>query len=78
MMLAKRFRKDGAGELPAVITEYGLSPYGGKALLGIVSALADTEILANALSHGVHRLYLYGVSPTSAVPVSENVRAREI
>ena len=65
--LVKRFRKDGAGELAPVITEYGLSPYGGEALQGIVSALADAEILAGSLSKGVTQAYLYGTSPTSAV-----------
>lgn len=66
--MAERFIEDGAGDLPAVITEYGLSPYGGKALLRTVSALADAEILARSLSQGVLRMYLYGASPTSAVP----------
>lgn len=65
--MVERFREDGASQLSAVITEYGLSPYGGKALLGIVSALADAEILAKSLSQGVVRMYLYGTSPTSAV-----------
>lgn len=63
--LATRFREDGAAELVPVITEYGLSPYGGKALQGIVAALADAEILARSLSRGVTRAYLYGTSPTS-------------
>lgn len=65
--LATRFRQDGAAELVPVITEYGLSPYGGKALQGIVSALADAEILAGSLSKGVNQAYLYGTSPTSPV-----------
>ena len=65
--LASRFREDGAAELAPVITEYGLSPYGGKALHGMVSALADAEILAGSLSKGVTQAYLYGTSPTSPV-----------
>jgi hypothetical protein len=65
--LAERFRKDGKGDLSPVITEYGLSPYGGKALSEPVAALADVEILANGLSQGVPRMYLYGSSPASAV-----------
>lgn len=65
--LAARFRQDGAGGLAPVITEYGLSPYGGKALGGMVAALADAEILARSLSKGVTRAYLYGTSPTSPV-----------
>lgn len=65
--LAARFRRDGAAKLVPVITEYGLSPYGGKALQGIVSALADAEILAGSLSKGVAQAYLYGTSPTSPV-----------
>jgi hypothetical protein len=65
--LAARFGEDGAGELAPVITEYGLSPYGGKALEGIVAALADAEILAKSISKGVTQAYLYGTSPTSPV-----------
>ena len=65
--MAERFRRDGKGELSSAITEYGLSPYGGRALLGPVSALADVEILANGLAQGVPRMYLYGSSPTLAV-----------
>jgi hypothetical protein len=65
--MTERFSEDGASPLPTVITEYGLSPYGGRALLGMTSALANSEILANSLSQGVLRMYLYGTSPTSAV-----------
>src|SRR5579864_4325355 len=65
--MAARFHDDGADDLPGVITEFGLSPYGGRALNGLVAALADAEILAGSLSHGVKGLYLYGSSPTSAV-----------
>ena len=66
--MAARFREDGAADLPWMVTEYGLSPYGGKALRGTVAALADAEILARSLSQGVADLYLYGTSPASAVP----------
>jgi F5/8 type C domain len=65
--MTERFSEDGASEFSAVITEYGLSPYGGKALLGVTSALADAEILGNSLSQGVLRMYIYGTSPTLAV-----------
>lgn len=65
--MAERLKRDGKGELSLAITEYGLSPYGGRALLRPISALADVEILANGLSQGVTRMYLYGSSPTSAV-----------
>lgn len=66
--MADRFHADGIRDLAPVITEYGLSPYGGKALDGIVSALADAEIFARGLSRGVGQMYLYGTSPTSPVP----------
>lgn len=65
--LASRFHQDGAAELAPVITEYGLSPYGGTALRGIVSAIADADILARSLSEGVSRIYLYGTSPSAPV-----------
>lgn len=66
-LLTTRFREDGAGELVPVITEYGLSPYGGKALAGLVSAMADADILARSLAVGVAQTYIYGTSPTSPV-----------
>lgn len=66
-LLPARLEEDGGGQLAQVITEYGLSPYGGKALGGIVAALADAEILARSISKGVTQAYLYGTSPTSPV-----------
>ena len=66
--MTERFGEDGIDGLAPVITEYGLSPYAGKALLGIVPALADAEMLAKSLSEGVLRLYLYGTSPTLPIP----------
>lgn len=60
----QRLRDDGLPDnVPAFITEYGYSPYGGRPEVSIEGALLNAEVVGEFLTMGGARAYLYGYEP---------------
>ncbi len=60
----KRLHRDGvAPDVPLFMTEYGFSPYASRAAVDLPGALLNAEIVAQFLTLGGARAYLYGYPP---------------
>jgi len=63
-----RLRRDGVSpDMPMFITEYGYSAYGSEAEVTLPGALLNAEIVAQFLTMGGARAYLYGYEPNELI-----------
>ena len=63
-----RLRRDGVSpDIPMFITEYGYSAYGSEAEVTLPGALLNAETVAQFLTLGGARAYLYGYEPNELI-----------
>jgi hypothetical protein len=51
--------------IPWIISEYGFSPFSGKAMSLVPSALFSADVVGNFLSHGGKTAFMFGYTPGS-------------